>query len=364
MKKYVWLTIVGVGVLCIAIFYYVFVYRLTCDLNGWTLTISGKEKMTDYGYFNDKIAPWNYKHPHIKDFFTAEVHNVIIKEGVTRIGNYAFKNCPYLEHVTIPSSVTEIGDSAFYDCINLNSVDITDLEAWCKIDFGNYYANPLSQALHFCLSGKEVNDLVIPDGVTKIGAYAFAGYSGITSVTIPSSVEKIGYGAFKGCSGLTSITIPSSVKYIGDYAFAGCFGLTSITIPSSVKEIRTCAFVGCTGLTSVHITDLLSWCRIDFDTFFSDSYSDEYKGEYANPLYNAKHLYLNGKEIHDLVIPNGTTEIKRHAFEGCSGLKSVTIPASVKKIGHGAFSGCSSLKSITIPKSVKVIRTGAFQNCI
>ena len=372
MKKYVWLAAVGVGVLCFAIFYYMFVYRFSWDLDDGTLTISGKEEMPDY--YDIKRVPWYSERDKIVE--------VIIEDGVTRIGGWAFEGCSNLTSITIPESVTEIGvlafDSccsltsitipksvteiskfAFKDCSALNSVYITDIKSWCKIDFGDEESNPLSQALHFYLNGKEVNDLVIPNGVTKIGDYAFAGYSGITSVTIPSSVTEIGGRAFKGCSGLTSITIPSSVKYIGKEAFAGCLGLTSITIPSSVEEIGTYAFDGCTGLTSVHITDLLSWCRIDFNTFMDRPYRELY----ANPLYSAKHLYLNGKEINDLVIPNGVTEIKNYAFEGCSELKSVTIPASVKKIGHVAFSDCSGLKSVTIPKSVKEIGDCAFWGC-
>ncbi len=87
----------------------------------------------------------------------------------------------------------------------------------------------------------------------KLGAFAFYGCSGLTSLTIPSSVTSIGEGAFEGCSGLTSLTISSSVTEIGSCAFKGCSGLTSLTIPSSVTSIKGYAFYGCSGLTSLTI---------------------------------------------------------------------------------------------------------------
>ena len=95
--------------------------------------------------------------------------------------------------------------------------------------------------------------MTIPSSVTSIGASAFEGCCGLTSLTIPSSVTSIGGSAFAGCSGLTSLTIPSSVTSIGDKAFHGCSGLTSLTIPSCVTSIGGGAFYGCSGLTSIYV---------------------------------------------------------------------------------------------------------------
>ena len=92
--------------------------------------------------------------------------------------------------------------------------------------------------------------------MTGIGNYAFAGCSGLTSVTIPDSVTYIGEGAFHGCSGLTSVTIGSSVTSIGYYAFSGCSSLTSVTIPNSVTNISSSAFFGCSGLMAITFESL------------------------------------------------------------------------------------------------------------
>ena len=238
-----------------------------------------------------------------------------IKYKVTSIGQYAFKECSGLTSVTIPSSVTSIGDGAFSGCSGLTSV-------------------------------------TIPNSVTSIGEEAFYDCRRLKAVTIGNSVTSIGKQAFSGCSGLTSITIPNSVTSIGGYAFECCSGLKAVTIGNSVTSIGKQAFYGCSGLTAVHITNIDAWCRIEF-----------YDNDTSNPLSKAHHLYLNGEEVKDLIIPSRVRSIGHYAFSGCSGLTSVTIPNSVTSIGDGAFYYCSGLTSVTIPNSVTSIGRNAFSGC-
>ena len=100
---------------------------------------------------------------------------------------------------------------------------------------------------------KSVKQVIIDDGVTTIGAYAFSSCSSLTSITIPNSVTTIESYAFFGCRFLTSVTIPNSVTTIGREAFAGCHSLTSVIIPSSVTIIGEEAFSDCRSLTSITI---------------------------------------------------------------------------------------------------------------
>ncbi len=104
----------------------------------------------------------------------------------------------------------------------------------------------------------DLKNLEIPDGVTSIGAEAFAYCTSLTSVIIPNSVTIIDYAAFGHCSGLTSVVIPNRVTSIGAAAFSGCSGLASVTIPVSVTNVQNSAFSGCSGLTSVTLPTSLA----------------------------------------------------------------------------------------------------------
>lgn len=121
------------------------------------------------------------------------------------------------------------------------------------------------------------------------------------------------------------VIIPNSVRIIGKRAFMQCYGLTSVTIPNSIEYIDW-SFCECINLKRVHICDIAAWCNISF-----------WQEGNSNPLNYANHLYLNGDEITDLIIPNNVNDIKCLAFYGCSNITSVTIPASVKTIAKWAF---------------------------
>ena len=186
--------------------------------------------------------------------YCSNLQSVTIGENVTSIGQEAFHNCSKLTSITIPKSVSYINKSAFWDCTSLRSVIISDIAAWCKIEFVDFTSNPLYYAHHLYFDdGTEIKDITIPDNTTSIGNYVFSGCSGLTSIEIPNSVTSIGGSAFYGCSGLTSIEIPNSVTSIGRSAFYGCTGLTSIEIPNSVTSIDNKAFYNCDDLTSVTI---------------------------------------------------------------------------------------------------------------
>ena len=313
-----------------------------------TLTISGTGEM-----YNTNSIPWKN--------YASSIKAVVIEDGVTGIADYAFSGCGNLTSVTISESVTSIGSVAFQDCKSLTAVYISNLASWCKISFGDLTSNPLYFAKNLYLNEELITDLVIPESVTSICDYAFYNCRSLTSVTIPEGVTSIGNSAFSGCRSLTAVyisdlaawfnisfasananplsnaknlylndelitdlVIPEGMSSVGNYVFSGC-SLKSVTIPASVTSIGSGAFSGCSSLTGVYISDLAAWCNISFASAG------------ANPLYCAKKLYLDGKLVSRLAIPEGVTGISSYAFCNCTGLKSLTIPASVTGISNYAF---------------------------
>ena len=142
----------------------------------------------------------------------------------------------------------------------------------CAMDDYDYVSNNKSSA-PWNSSRTQMTKLVIENGVTSIGDYAFYDCSGLTSVIIGDSVKTIGKNAFYGCNGLTSLTIPNSVTSIGDYAFYNCSGLTSVTIGNSVTNIGYWAFSGCYKLSSITIHRTTPPVA-SYDTFFGLSRSN------------------------------------------------------------------------------------------
>ena len=162
-------------------------WTLTAD---GTLTISGEGAMKDYNSDDNPSPVYN----------NSDVKKIVIEDGVTSIGNFAFHSCSSLPSITIPDSVTSIGNFAFESCNSLSSITLSN-------------------------------------NITSIGDFAFHGCP-LTSITLPDSVTSIGYAAFHSCSNLKSITIPDSVTSIESAVFYNCTSLKTISLSckSSLKK--------------------------------------------------------------------------------------------------------------------------------
>ena len=354
-------------------------------------------------------------------YICTSLSSITIPKNVTSIGSDAFRECSSLTAITIPNSVTNIGQNAFYKCTSLSSVVWN--ARYCN-DFlttgsypqpsGPFYGCPITSftigedvdilPAALCHGMSDIQSIIIPNSLRKIGDYAFSKCSSLNSITIPNSVTNIGQAAFDECSSLTTITIPEKVSKIGWGAFSNCASLksviwnaintgdiltsssyattpfssspietlvigdkvtyvpqklcydcstlTSVTIGKCVKEIGAYAFFNCTSLTKTNFKGSIgNWCSMTFGDMHS------------NPNYYSKSLHINGEEVKDIVIPNTVSSISNYAFYNCENISSVKIPESVKSIGSDAFGGCKKLFDIyCLPTTPPTAEESSFAN--
>ncbi len=323
--------------------------------------------------------------------------------NVETIPAYAFYGCSELTSVTIPNGVTSIGEQAFSGCSGLTAVYYTgDVAGWCGIAFGSTLANPLSYALNLYINGELVTDLVIPDGVTSIGSYAFFGCMRLTSITIPDSMTSIGSYAFSGCSKLIEICNLSSLSITAGSSSNGAVGYyakhiyktgesylhttadgfqfyesgnkvylvtyngssSDLILPYNCNgknyDINQYAFYCCTGLTSITIPDSVT----NIGNYAFSGCSGLISVTIGNGVKSiGSYAFYNCTGLTSVTIGNGVTSIGEGAFSGCTGLTSVTVPDCVTSIGESAFHGCTGLTSVTIGDGVTSIGQYAFYNC-
>ncbi len=183
----------------------------TLDGNG-LLTVSGAGEMHSPGPYN----AWQPYRDHIR--------SVVIEDGVTTVGQSAFRDCIYLETVTLPEGLTKIGQNAFNGCSALRTVSIPSTLVTIS-----------GLAFHYC---ENLEAITLPEGLTSIGKYAFVYCAKLQTVRIPDTVTTIGEGAFQLCYGLEQITLSASLKTLCNSLFQECQGLTEIEIPESVTTIE------------------------------------------------------------------------------------------------------------------------------
>lgn len=225
-----------------------------------------------------------------------ELTSVELPEGLITIGFGGFDGCSGLQTINIPSTVTTIMQWAFRDCTSLTGVNITDIEAWCNIDFDDY-GNPLYYSNHLIINGVDTENLVIPDDVTTIKSRVFNGFASLKSVNLGKGVTSIGSYAFAWCTSLTTISIPDNVKEIGGCAFYECSALKDINLSSSLELLDKSVFEKCSSLEKIKI-------------------------------------------------PNGIKTIETYAFSGCTNLKKLYLSESVEKIGASAFGSCENIEDV------------------
>lgn len=283
---------------------------------------------------------------------------------VTTIAARAFAESA-VTTVRIPSTITTIGADAFYNC-NIDKVYITDLEAWCKIDFLNGWggsSNPLNSGDgKLYLNNTRVTSLVIPETITEIKKFAFNGCK-FSYLTIPNTVTSIGEGAFFDCSTLRTASLSnpegsSALTSIGVRAFRGCSAMNSINFTQYPTVIGEEAFSQCNSLTSIQLNDNLT----SIQPYTFSECSSLTTINIPNSVTSIGEDGFSGCEnlSIDLILPEGLTTVGNRGFSGLGKVKMLSLPNSLTTVGAEAFKGLQSIKTLYIPSGLTSIGEQAF----
>lgn len=400
-------------------------WELTCDS---VMYISGTGAMANYNTNFNGQAPWAEYGPQISE--------IIIEEGVTSISPYGFYNAGSytngaynnVHSVTIPSTVSTLANNYFYQCplltVTINSDTIVGKGSYSSSGslqkifgaqvrqyiIGEGVTAIASSAFHN-QSADSLRSIVLPEGITSIGTWAF-GYlenldsiilpstlqtidadafygSGLKHITIPAGVTAMGGQAFQNCDKLTSVTMQEGLTQIGTSAFANCTALPEITIPESIETISSGAFTGCTNLKKITVLSA-TWVA---ETKSSSSTTKQALGGYVRELILGGNITTIGKyaftsldslrrvsfpssltvigeyafssckSLQSVILPNSVTTIANYAFNGCTALDSIQLSDGLLRIGTSAFYQCTSLSRLTLPESLKAINSTAFYQC-
>lgn len=324
-------------------------------------------------------------------FSGLKITDVTVVEGITAIGNYAFKNCKELTAVSLPDSLTSISEGAFEGCEKIISISLPK--------------NVISVGNHAFKGCKALAKITLPEGVSVINDYCFMECVALETITVEGSITSVGDHAFDGCKALAEFNF-KNVASVGDYAFNGCVAITeinlknvqtigdyafsnvgvkSLTIPTATTFVGAHAFAGCKSLVDLTVSAGRS-AALTFGAFAFEDCTSLTTASVGNKVTTLSDSMFSGctslvsitlgadvsavgnrafYNCDDLVAVklSGVKTIGNSAFMGCTRLGVVELGTKLTSIGDGAFSECYNLTSVSIPSGVTSIGDDAFLNC-
>ena len=258
-----------------------------------TLTISGTGAMWDYEFTGIEGLA-----PWRSKVYQSMIRKIVVESGITYIGAYAFANASsVLEELSLPDTVTRLGQGAFYSLGGIRHVTLPPY---------------ITEIPAECFWSASIETVTIPSGVTSIGRKAFDGTK-LTSVQLPDNMTSISSYTFHSCRKLADVTLPKNLRFIGEHAFTDCYSLAEIELPSGLQSIDSYAF------------------------------------------YNAP--------LTELMIPDSVTEIGTWAFRNCTALTAVYLPQKLTELSMYVFDGCKNLTTLVWHPALKTVKSSAFEGC-
>ena len=323
------------------------------------LKITGSGDMDDYKWFSwSNPVPWEEYRNRIWTNLH-RIQTIIIEEGVTSVGDYAFDFCDNIREIRLPGTLKRIGAYAFQDVESPNEETLVAFKIPASVSSigeaalsGNLDVSLEDGNRNFIMSDDvlfsadgtrllhcnrtKAGECAIPFGVSRIEANAFSFCKNLTGIAMPESLKNIGEEAFVACN-ITHADFPEGLLEIGKKAFSECVKLKSVRIPESVVSVGEEAFYGCEALETATLANASSeW---------------------------GKGAFSNCSNLTSIRFPSGLTDVPAFLLSGCHALVSVSLPESVVNIGPSAFASCLNLANAYIPVSVKNIESGAFYKC-
>ena len=315
--------------------------------------------------------------------------SISLPGGLTAIGDWAFQNCTSLTSISLPGGLAEIGRCAFQGCTGLTRVVLSgprvrlgeNLFAKCpsltdivlppecgplnsEAFQGSAWLDTLEQEGGVCYAGdcavaRAGNPAKVSfrPGTRVVFSRLFAACQALVQVVLPAGVTEIGAGAFERCEKLSRVELPEGLVKIGKEAFSGCERLSRADLPESLTDIGAGAFYNCKSLQDVRLPAGL--LQLGENAF---GYCERLTAaEVPQGIARLESSVFQGcKRLAQVTLPQGLTGIGRYAFEDCAALSHLDFPAGLTAIEDSAFAG-SGLTRADLPDGLETIGEGAFR---
>ncbi len=343
------------------------------------------------------------------------LETLVLGENLASIGNNAFNYCDSLTDVEINNPNTTLGADVFSNCdvSLLVPLEVVNTGAFARqgqqgvselhmkiVQETNLAANALEQCRFativlpngttgigdYAFANSKLKSITIPNGVTSIGNSAFVNSASLPSVTFPNTLTSLGADSFKACTSFKEITLPDSLTEVGANTFADCTSLVTANLQSNAASVSAGEFSNCTSLTTM--TNLPTVQDIGASAFyhcgalsdigtagslsnvqsiganaFTDCTSLTELGSLNSLVTVGDRAFLNCAGIPKLENVNKVQTIGNSAFENCSEIAEVGTLDALTSVGNSAFKNCSKIPSIQNVANVETIGDSAFENC-